>query len=259
MPAPPASSSLGGASPEHQSESAYSSSRSYPQPHRNIPELDPFASLSNSLSSSAILSHSPPISSADEHPHPKRHCAIEQPLSRQDDEEGASQTSNNRNAAHLSAKALGNDGELRFGCAPEADNESGTDDGLNVDSELETDEELESEDEEVFEQQLASGVVEAEAKRLKEVIEACIDGDMPARSIEKVLKARLLLCKCSYQSIARWVKKKSGPQPSRPIMRPDGRMAIRAESEECKAHGRKRSRPLRPASGIIQSSASCKL
>ena len=114
--------------------------------------------------------HSPPISSTDERPHPNRHCAIQNPLSRQNDEEGASQTSNNRNAAQLSAEALGNDEELRFGCAPEADNESRNDDGLDVDSELETDEELESEDEEVFEQQLASGAVEAEAKRLKEVI-----------------------------------------------------------------------------------------
>ena len=170
MLAPPASSSLGGASSEHQSESAYSSSQSCPQPHRSAPELDPFASLSNSLPSSAILSHSPPISSAAEHPHPKRHFAIQNALSRQNNEEGASQPFNNRNAAQLSAEALGSDKGLRFGCAPEAGNESGADDRLDVDSELEADEELESEDEETFEQQLASGAVEAEAKRLKEVI-----------------------------------------------------------------------------------------
>ena len=244
MPASSESSSLRGPSPEHQSESACSSSRSFPQPRQDIPELNPFASLSNSLSSSAILSHSPSISSYDEHRHSKRHCATEKPLRNQADEQEASQTSHNRNLAQNSVEALRNGEELPLDDALEADDELRADDELGIDSEFETDEELESEDEEVFEQQLASGVVESEAKRLKEVVEACIEGGMSGRSIERVLKARPLLCKCSYQSIARWVKKESAAQSSRHFMCPDGHMAMRAESEECKVEGcRKRPAP----------------
>ena len=80
-------------------------------------------------------------------------------------------------------------------------------DELGTGSELNTDDEIEGADEEPFEEQLPSGMVAAEAKRLKEVIEACIEGGLSVRSVEKVLKARPLLCKCSYQSIMRWVKK----------------------------------------------------
>ena len=235
MPAPTSSSSLGGAFSEHQSDSARSSSRSCSQPYCDAPELHPFASLSNSLSSSAILSHSPPTSSSDEHPHPKRHSAISRPFSHQIDEEGASHTSHNRDLAQRPAEALGIGEELEIDDAPGGGSDLEANDDLRADSEIGADDELESE--EAFEEQLPSGVVEAEAERLKEVIEACIEGGMSSRSVEKVLKARPLFCKCSYQSIARWVKKQSGAQPSRRFMCQDGHMAMRAESEECKVEG----------------------
>ena len=81
------------------------------------------------------------------------------------------------------------------------------------------------------------GVVEMEASRLKEVISVAEEGSMSIRCIEKLLKARTLCCKCSYQSIRLWMKKSSSASKRSAPMRPLGRMAMESGDGECKMRG----------------------
>ena len=86
--------------------------------------------------------------------------------------------------------------------------------------------------------------VEHEARRLVEVIRACIEGGLSSRSIEKVLKAKPLECKCSYKSIESFVKRQAGVQKKAFPMCPDGHMVIHegavGESAACKVQGCKK-------------------
>ena len=75
-------------------------------------------------------------------------------------------------------------------------------------------------------------IVEEEAVRLIEVIRACIEGGLSSRSIQKVLKARSLQCKCSYEAIENLAKRQARVQKDQHRMCPDGHMVIVKNSEE---------------------------
>ena len=81
------------------------------------------------------------------------------------------------------------------------------------------------------------GVVEMEASRLKEVISVAKEGSMSIRCIEKLLKARPLCCKCSYQSIRLWMKKSSNVTKRSAPMCPLGHMIMESGDDKCKVSG----------------------
>ena len=106
------------------------------------------------------------------------------------------------------------------------EDEDGDSDAGNSDSDFDSDMDIESGDDifndwDAMEINVNANVVEKEAKRLSEVIQACIDGKMSSGSIENVLKAKPLDCKCSYQSIKRWMKRRLGIEPVQPFNAPN--------------------------------------
>ena len=85
------------------------------------------------------------------------------------------------------------------------------------------------------------GLVEHEARRLSEVVEACLKGGMSSRGIELVLKARPLRSRCSYQSIMRWVTGWARMKRVRHSMCPVGHMVVEEDGQQCEVEncGRK--------------------
>ena len=81
------------------------------------------------------------------------------------------------------------------------------------------------------------GIVQVEAQRLTEVIAAAEDGLMSARSIDRLLKARPLCCKVSYQSIKKWLQESSGVVKVSLPMCPSGHMVLESGDEKCKVNG----------------------
>ena len=78
------------------------------------------------------------------------------------------------------------------------------------------------------------GVVAAETKRLTEVIAAAEDGLMSGRSIDRLLKARPLCSKVSYQSIKKRLQRGSGVERKWFPMCPSGHMVLESGEENCK-------------------------
>ena len=60
---------------------------------------------------------------------------------------------------------------------------------------------------------------------------------MLVRCIEQLLKVRPLCCKCSYQSIRLWMKKRSNVQKRSAPMCPLGHMVMQSDDAKCKTSG----------------------
>ena len=146
----------------------------------------------------------------------------------------------------LTSHSYSNHTKSSIGDEEEADDYYGS--SVDIDSHSAPDSDR-SAKEETLEEEVT--VVEQEARRLSEVIEACIGGGLSSRNIEKVLKARPLSCRCSYQSIKRWVKERVGIEQVRHPVCPDGHMAITgsngsSESGKCAVEDCRE----RPATGV---------